>query len=58
MVIAFKRNTLIVLVRQLNMVEISLVVSLGESTMLKQANLSKADFVLNKKKYKEFFSEM
>ena len=48
MVIAFKRNTLIALVRQLSMVEISSVVSLGESTMLKQANLSKADFVLSK----------
>ena len=55
MVIAFKRNTLIALVRQLNMVEISLVVSLGESTMLKQANLSKADFVLNKKNIKNSF---
>mgnify|MGYP003515981336 CR=1 FL=1 len=49
MVIAFKRNTLIVLVRQLSMVEIFSVVSLGESTILKQANLSKADFVLTKK---------
>ena len=49
MAIAFKRNTLIALVRQMNMVEISLVVSLGESTILKQANLSKVDFVLNKK---------
>lgn len=48
MVIAFKRNTLIVLVRQLSMVEIFSVVSLGESTILKQANLSKADFVLSK----------
>jgi hypothetical protein len=49
MVTAFKRNTLIALIRQLNMVEISLVVLLGESTMLKQTNSSKADFVLTKK---------
>ena len=49
MVIAFKRNALIVLIRQLNMVETSLVASLGESTMLKQGNLSKEDFVLTKK---------
>ena len=47
MVIAFKRNTLIVSVRQLNMVEISLAVSLGEFTMLKQTNSSKADIVYN-----------
>lgn len=41
------------------MVEIFSVVSLGESTILKQTNLSKADFVLTKKEnYKEFFSEM
>ena len=31
------------------MVETSLVASLGESTMLKQGNLSKEDFVLTKK---------
>ena len=48
MVIAFKRNALIALVRQFSMVEISSVVSLGESTILKQTNLSKADFVLSK----------
>ena len=55
MVIAFKKNTLIVLVRRLNMVETSLVVSLGESTIPKQANLAKADFVLNKKNIKNSF---
>ena len=47
MVIAFKRNTLIALVRQLNMAEISLAVSLGESIMPRQNNLSKADIVYN-----------
>ena len=47
MVIAFKRNTLIALVRQLNMAEISLAVLLGESTMPKQINSSKADIVYN-----------
>ena len=47
MVIAFKSNTLIALVRQLNMAEISLAVSLGESIMLKQINSSKADIVFN-----------
>ena len=47
MVIAFKRNTLIALVRQLNMAEISLAVSRGESIMLKQINSSKADIVYN-----------
>ena len=47
MVIAFKRNTLIALVRQLNMVEISLAVLLGESTMPKQINSSKTDIVFN-----------
>lgn len=47
MVIAFKRNTLIALVRQLNMAEISLAVSLGESTMPKQINSSKTDIVFN-----------
>lgn len=48
MVIAFKRNTLIVLIRQLNMVETSLAVLLGESIMLKQTNSLKEVFVLTK----------